>query len=288
METRDSGKSRPCWRMIRVAALFLHPVKSLRAFPVDSAGIDELGVAGDRRFLVVDESGTFLTQRTLPGMARVAAGLTADSLILSAEGAGRLTVSRSSDPAAPLREVTVWRHGGLLAEDCGEEAADWLGDLLGCRCRLVRIGERFHREVTKDAARPGDLVSFADAAPLLVTGEASLAELNRRIVANGGEAVPMDRFRPNLVLSGGDPFAEDSWERIRIGLVVLRNAGRSDRCVMTTTDQQTGARGREPLRTLATFRRNPDVPGAVCFGTNFIQETKSGTIRVGDVVEVAL
>jgi uncharacterized protein YcbX len=274
--------------MLRVSALFLYPVKSLRAVPVDEVSVDELGFAGDRRFLVVDEAGTFLTQRTLPGMARIATELTADSLVLSGEGTAPLPVARTPGPGAPVREVRVWGHSGLLAEDCGDGAADWLAALLGCRCRLVRIGESFRREVTKDAARPGDLVSFADAAPLLVTGEASLAELNRRIVETEGAAVPMDRFRPNLVLSGGDPFAEDDWKSIRIGSVWLRNAGRCDRCVMTTTDQQTGARGREPLRTLATFRRDPEVPGAVFFGTNFIQETKSGTIRVGDAVEVGL
>ena len=272
--------------MLRVSALFLYPVKSLRAVPVDEVTVDELGFSGDRRFLVVDETGGFLTQRTLPTMARIATELTADSLILSTDGAGDVSVPRAADPGAPLREVRVWGDSGLLAEDCGEEAAKWLGSLLGCRCRLVRIGECFHRAVGKAAARAGDLVSFADAAPLLVTGEASLAELNRRIVDGGGEAVPMDRFRPNLVVSGGDPFAEDGWEKIRIGPVVLRNAGRCDRCVVTTTDQRTGARGREPLRTLATFRRDPDQPGAVFFGSNYIQETKSGMIRVGDGVEV--
>ena len=276
----------PSCGMLRVSALYLYPVKSLRAVSVDEVAVDELGFSGDRRFLVVDETGGFLTQRTLPAMARIATELTADSLVLSTDGAGDVRVPRAADPDAPLREVRVWGDAGLLAEDCGEAAAEWLGSLLGCRCRLVRIGERFHRAVGKAAARAGDLVSFADAAPLLVTGEASLAELNRRILEGGGGAVPMDRFRPNLVLAGGDPFAEDGWERIRIGTVVLRNAGRCDRCVMTTTDQQTGVRGREPLRTLATFRRDPDQPGAVFFGTNYIQETKSGTIRVGDGVEV--
>jgi len=272
--------------MLRVSALFLHPVKSLRAIPVEEVTLDDLGFAGDRRFLVVDEAGTFLTQRTLPAMARIATQLSEDSLVLSAEDGSSLTVSRSPDPTAPVRKVRVWNHEGLSANDCGETAAEWLGGLLGCRCRLVRIGDTFRREVTKAAARPGDLVSFADAAPVLVTGEASLAELNRRIVASGGGSVAMDRFRPNLVISGGEPFSEDGWRWIRIGPVVLRSAGKSDRCVITTTDQQTGQRGREPLRTLATFRQEPGQTGAVYFGVNFIQETKSGTIRIGNQVEV--
>lgn len=114
----------PFCRMLRVAALFLHPVKSLRACAVESVEIDALGFAGDRRFLVVDEEGTFLTQRTLSAMARIATELTAESLVLSTEGAASLTVPRSPDPAAPLREVRVWSHAGLLAEDCGDEAAE--------------------------------------------------------------------------------------------------------------------------------------------------------------------
>lgn len=269
-----------------VSALRLHPVKSLRGLSVAEAALDELGFVGDRRFLVIDEKGTFLTQRTLPAMARIAAELTADSLVLSGEDSHDLSVPRASDPEAPLREVRVWSDDGLLAEDCGKDAAEWLGVRLGCRCRLVRIGERFRRAVATEGAGAGDLVSFADAAPLLVTGETSLANLNDRIVASGGEAVTMDRFRPNLVISGAESFAEDGWARIAIGAVVLRNAGRCDRCVVTTTDQRTGERGREPLRTLATFRRDPAEPGVVFFGANFIPETKSGTIRVGDRVEV--
>jgi len=182
--------------------------------------------------------------------------------------------------------VTVWKHSGLQAEDCGPEAAQWLSDFLGARLSLVRIGPAFERNVLKKAGRPGDVFNFADAVPLLIAGEASLTDLNDRIQENGGEPVPMDRFRPNLVVSGGTPFAEDDWPRVRIGDVALRNAGKSIRCIVTTTDQQTGERGKEPLRTLATFRRDADDPTGVCFGTNFIHETKRGTLRVGDAIAV--
>ena len=159
--------------------------------------------------------------------------------------------------------------------------------MLAVRCRLVRSGARFHRPVTKATAQPGDLVSFADGAPILVTTTPSLDELNRRIRANGGEPVPMDRFRPNLVIDdSSEPFSEETWPALRIGDVRLRTAGPSVRCIMTTTDQQSGRRGAEPLRTLATFRR---VAGgnAVCFGVNFIQENKSGRLSVGDAVALA-
>lgn len=271
---------------MHVAGLFIYPVKSLRGCAVSEATLDELGFAGDRRFLVVEESGPMLTQRSQPRMAQIDARLAGCNLTLSAEGAGQISVPVASDPGAPLRTVAVWKHEGMRAEDCGAEAAGWLSDFLGQPARLVRIGPKFHRPITKKAGRPGDVFSFADGAPILVAGEASLAALNDRIVENQGEPVPMDRFRPNLVLSGTPAFAEDQYASLNIGEVVLRNAGPSDRCIMTTQDQRTGERlSKEPLKTLAQFRRiEPANPTAVYFGTNYINESKSGTVRVGDEV----
>lgn len=280
--------------MPRVAGLFIYPVKSLRGCAVPVAEIDALGFAGDRRFLIVDDTGKFLTQRTHPRMAQVDARLAVGMLILSAEGAGTLSVSVASDPAAPVHTVSVWKHEGLLAEDCGPDAAAWLSNFLGQSVHLVRIGEKFQRPVAKKAARPGDAFTFADGAPVLVASEASLAALNDRIQENSGEPVPMDRFRPNLVLTDCGAFAEDDFPSLRIGGVTLRNAGKSDRCIMTTTDQLTGERGKEPLKTLATFRRarpepvegDPVDSSSVYFGTNYINESKHGTIRVGDSVSI--
>lgn len=267
--------------LMHIHSLHIYPVKSLRGCDVTSVEIDELGFAGDRRFLIVDENGEFLTQRTFPAMAAVSTALSENALTLSTDGHDSISVPRLSDPQAPLMPVNVWRDSGLLAEDCGNEAAAWLRDVLGLRCRLVRIGGRFHRPVTKSAAWTGDLVSFADAAPVLVTSTGSLDELNRRITANESEPVPMNRFRPNLVIEGCAAFAEDGWPALRVGAVLLRNAGPSERCIMTTTDQRTGLRGPEPLRTLATFRRAAD-GNAVCFGVNFIQQSKRGVLRAGD------
>lgn len=271
---------------MHLAALHLYPVKSCRGLHVTSAELDDLGLVGDRRFLVVDDSGQFITQRTHPRLALITTALSATHLTLSAESVGPITVALASDPRAPLRPVTVWKSTDLLAEDCGNDVAHWLSDFLRHPLRLVRIGEQFHRPVLKKAAQPGDCVSFADAAPLLVISEASLTALNDRIQENGGEPVPVDRFRPNLVIANCPAFAEDTWSRLQIGDTVLRSAGPSERCIMTTTDQVTGERnGPEPLRTLATFRRAPGNPTAVCFGTNFINESKRGTLRVGTEVE---
>jgi uncharacterized protein YcbX len=274
---------------MHLSALFVYPVKSLRGCAVASVEIDSLGPVGDRRFMVVDATGRFLTQRTLPRMALIGTALAADTLTLSAEGAAPLDVPRRSQADAPLRSVSVWQSEGLKAEDCGEPAATWLQAVLGCVCRLVRIGPAFRRPVRKlpadfgPAATP--LVSFADGYPFLVLGEASLADLNDRLAGHGEDPLPVDRFRPNLVIAGGTPYAEDAWPRFRLGEVVFRNAGPCARCAITTTDQSTAQRGREPLRTLATYRRDAADPTNVNFGRNLIAEAPGGVLRVGDPVE---
>ena len=272
---------------MKLTGLFIYPVKSLGGLAVPSATLDELGLVGDRRFLVVDETGRFLTQRTLPRMALIATALDATQLTLSTSVSNIIRVARASDPAAPLRTVSVWKSENLLAEDCGDAAATFLSDFLATHCRLVRIGAAFHRPVLKPTARPGDTVTFADAYPLLVIGESTLADLNDRLVAQGNAALPMDRFRPNLVITGAPAFAEDTWPRLRIGSAAFRAGGPCARCILTTTDQATGARdGPEPLRTLATYRRAPDDPTNVNFGQNLIHEIKSGTLHVGDAVSI--
>lgn len=272
--------------MAHLSGIFLFPVKGFRGIAVSTAEVDALGLVGDRRFLVVDETGRFLTQRTLPRMAHVNTALDATHLTLSAAAANQVRVGLASDPASPVRTVSIWKSEGLQAEDCGDAAAEFLSEFLAVSCRLVRIGPAFHRPVLKAAGRPGDAFHFGDGAPLLIASEASLADLNDRIVATGEEAVPMNRFRPNLVVANCAPFAEDTWPRFRIGSAVFRAAGASIRCVVTTADQLTGERGVEPLRTLATYRRAPFDSTGVIFGQNLINETKSGTLRVGDAVEL--
>jgi len=271
---------------LHLAALSLHPVKSLRPLSVTSVEVDELGPVGDRRFLVVDPEGVFQSQRTLPAMARIGALLDGPQLILRADGHPDLAVSRASDPQAPLRPVRIFKTDGLQAEDCGAEPSAWLSAVLQTPCQLVRVGPRFHRPVPKSAAMPADLVAFSDSCPFLVISEASLGDLNLRLQTAGGPALPMERFRPNLVISGCAPYAEDSWIRFRIGEVTFRSAGPCARCIVTTTDQRTGERGIEPLRTLAAFRRDEREPSHVNFGQNAIHESKAGILRLGDAVVV--
>jgi uncharacterized protein YcbX len=271
-----------------LSGLYIYPVKSLRGISLSAATLDALGLAGDRRFMVVDESGRFLTQRTLPRMALIETSLSSDTLGLSSPGVGEVKIPRASDGSAPLRTVSVWSSEGLQAEDCGDVAATWLSEFLGIRCRLVRAGAAFLRPVNNPkTARPGDIVGFPDGYPLLIISEASLADLNGRLAKRGENPVPIDRFRPNLVVRGCDAFAEDSWRRFRIGDVIFRAGGFCERCTITTTNQQTAERGKEPLRTLAAYRRSAVNPSEVTFGQNLLHETKSGTLRVGDKIELS-
>jgi uncharacterized protein YcbX len=267
---------------VHLSALYIYPVKSLRGIAASTAALDEFGLVGDRRFLVVDEQNRFLTQRTLPRMALLETELGHDSLVLRNAHHGSAAVGLR-EPGAPLT-VQIWRDT-VEAVDCGVEIAVWLSDFLRRPCRLVRMGDNFHRAVTKPAARPGDRYGFPDGAPSLVISESSLADLNDRLITRGEDPVPMDRFRPNLVVSGCTAYAEDTWTRLRIGEIIFRAAGPCARCIVTTTDQQTGIRYTEPLRTLATYRRDSTNSTEVNFGQNLIHETKSGTVRIGDKVE---
>jgi len=184
--------------------------------------------------------------------------------------------------------VTVWR-ATFPALDAGDEPAAWLSDALGLRCRLVRAPADWPRRANPEYAGPEDRVAFADGYPVLIANEASLGDLNARVRSRGGvEDVPMERFRPNVVLSGAAaPWVEDVWKTLAIegrdGPVVLRAAKPSDRCAVTTIDQETGEkRGPEPLASLARFRR--DEGGKVYFGVNFAPERSAvgSAIRVGD------
>lgn len=269
-----------------LSGLFIYPVKSLRGVGLTTAELDVFGLVGDRRFMVVDETGRFLSQRALPRMSLIETALSPSALTLSAMDAGGISVPRVSDRSASLRIVSVWSSEGLQAEDCGDAVATWLGNFLNVSCRLVRAGAAFDRPVKPGKARAGDMVGFADAYPLLAISEASLADLNDRLVMRGEDAIAIDRFRPNLVVRGCDAYAEDNLTRFRIGQVVFRTGGPCVRCAITTINQLTAARGKEPLRTLATYRRNIVDPTDVNFGQNLIHETKSGTLHIGDSVEI--
>jgi uncharacterized protein YcbX len=263
--------------MAAVTALFHYPIKSCGGVALDAAEIGPRGIRHDREFMVVEAaSGLFLTQRERPRMALIRPRIADGVLYLCAPDVPVLAVEQVR--AGRSRDVVVWRDR-CAAVDQGDAAAGWLSAFLETDCRLVRMADEHVRRVDPAyAVEESNQVGFADGYPFLLISEESLADLNTRMQ----EPLPMNRFRPNIVVSGGEPYGEDRWRRIRIGAIVFHVVKACARCVITTTDQETSARGHEPLATLATFRRSAR---GVLFGQNLIH-TETGMIRCGDRVEV--
>ncbi|MDQ2701332.1 MAG: MOSC domain-containing protein [Pseudomonadota bacterium] len=252
-------------------------MKSCAPLAVESARLHWRGLEHDRRWMVTDPCGRFITGREESRLTLVRAIPDGDGLSLQAPGMAPLHVpAPATDDVVP---VTVWKSG-VLARPCAPQADAWLSEFLGKPVRLVHMDAGVHRPVNPEHARPGDEVSFADAFPLLLITQAALDGLNERLA----QAVPIQRFRPNLVISGADAHAEDGWSRIRIGNAELEIGPPCVRCVFTTVDPERGQRdpSGEPLRTLIGYRRGAD---GVTFGRNVIP--RGGTVlRVGDPVEL--
>lgn len=214
----------------------VYPVKSLGGFSAASASVEPRGLRYDRRWMLVDDEGCFLTQRELSRMALVTAAVEEDWLTLRAPGRAPLCV-----PLRPGGEATetvrVWRSV-CRAVPVGAEADGWMGEFLGVSCRLVFMPEETRRAVNPDYRAGEGIVSFADGYPLLLLGEASLHDLNSRLE----RPVPANRFRPNLVVSGAPAYAEDGWTKIRIGGIIFDGVKSCDRCSLITVDQATGKR----------------------------------------------
>ncbi|MGI8554576.1 MAG: MOSC domain-containing protein [Dehalococcoidia bacterium] len=263
---------------ITVTALYHYPIKSCAGRPLERAEFDRRGILHDRELMLVDSAGKcFLTQRELPRMALIRPRISETTLTVESVGMPPLIVPILPD--GPQYPVTIWRDT-CRAVDQGEAAAAWFAAFLGVDCRLVRLTDGFVRPVDPAyATDPADEVGFADGYPFLLLSEESLADLNRRLA----EPLPVNRFRPNiLVAGGGQPYLEDHVKTLRIGSVIFHVVKPCARCTIPTTDQETGARGKEPLATLATYRR---AGNAVLFAQNLIH-TAPGAIRVGDPVTV--
>lgn len=278
METEGvTQKHGPVHTQMRVASLHYYPVKSCGGTSVQHATIDARGFVEDRAWMVTTGDGVFLTQRDLPRMALIRPCADAGTLVLSAPDMPPLQVIRRTDGAR--RDVAVW-DDICTTVDQGEAPARWLSTFLGIPCRLVRMAEDFVRQTDPVySASVAGQVGFADGYPMLLITQASLDDLNRRLA----DPLPMNRFRPNVVVSGASPYAEDDWGLIRIGDVSFAVVKPCARCPITTTDQDTAETAREPLRTLATYRH---VRGrGVMFGQNLIHRA-AGSVSVGDPVEV--
>ncbi|MFF2045193.1 MOSC domain-containing protein [Kitasatospora sp. NPDC058170] len=279
---------------MQLTGLHVHPVKSMYRLSPASARVQPWGLAGDRRWMLADATGRFVSQRENAALGRIRTELSTDgTLILTAPGGSRIEIPAPAAAAGdPVAEVEVWGTRFRAAEAV-KEAHEWIAEHLG-EYRLVHLDDPRARPVDPEFSRPGDTVSMADGFPLLLTTTASLDALNTLISADhpeGHEILPMDRFRPNVVVDGTEPWAEDGWRRIRIGELTFRVVKPCGRCVITTTDQESGERrGPEPLRALA---RHHKLLKKASFGQNLIPERPAGTegdvlgtLRLGDPVEV--
>ena len=262
-----------------LGGISIYPVKACRQNALLAAVLGPRGLVGDREWMVCRPDGTFLSQRTHPTLARLVPQRTVAGLTLAFPGLEPLAVAAT---AGPLREVAVWRDR-MLAADAGEPAAAWLERALGTPTRLVRVVPDTQRFADRSYAGSRDVpVSFADGYPILVCSSGALAELNRRLE----RPVPMDRFRPNLVLEGLAPFAEDGLRALQIGDVVLRLVKPCTRCSVPAVDQLSGARSTDPFPALKAFRYDAVLRG-VTFGINAIAEGPAGALlEVGAAVEL--
>jgi hypothetical protein len=252
---------------MKVTGLFIHPVKGFRAIARTLAKVVSGGFEHDRRWMITREDGTFLTQRSHPRFALVDTRIEGDEILLHSPDAGSCSIPLAGE--GPVLKVRVWND--TVCARHFREADTWISEVAGERARLVWMPETSLRPT-----RAGEPVSFADAYPFLLVSEASLADLNARLA----RPIEMRRFRPNIVIDAPRPFAEDELGTFRIGDVTFRSVKPCTRCAVTTIDPETGEAGKEPLRTLSTYRKRD---GKVLFGMNLVAQT-SGIVRIGDVL----
>lgn len=261
---------------MKLSEIWIYPVKGAAGIAVEAWPLDEFGLRHDRRWMVVTEAGDFVTQRDRPSLGQVQQGLDGEVLTISTP-AGTVRLPLEPPPGAAASSVRIWKDV-VEVTDAGGDAAALLSAHLGTPVRLMHMPASTQRQADLRFAQPGDRVSFADGFPLLLITQESLDELNRRLP----DPVTMQRFRPNLVVTGATPHDEDGWARIRTGEVECDIVTPCARCVVTTLDPATGIGGREPLRTLASYRR---WSRKVYFGQNAIHRT-AGLLRTGSNVEV--
>jgi hypothetical protein len=268
--------------MASLASIHIYPLKAARGIDLRESLVEPWGLEGDRRWLLVDKAGRFVSQREEPAMARVTVRHSGEGLTASAAGHQTLVVpAPPGDGASEMLDVSVW-ESTVMAAAAGPAADAWFSEFLGRAVRLVYQDDPTRRAVDPEFGADRDVVSFADGYPLLLANAASLTALCDWLTEDGDEPVPMSRFRPSVVVAGSAPWAEDGWRRIRIGAVSFRLVKPCGRCVVTTIDQVTGEVGKQPLKMLGRRRR---IGTDLVFGQNMIPETP-GTIRVGDPVEI--
>lgn len=267
---------------MQISAIYTYPIKSCGSLSHQTVELDSRGPINDRRWMITDTDGMGVTQREFSALALVQPAFKDDCLVLNAPEMPEMRIPLHYT-LGRIRQAEVW--GDVCkAWDEGDAVAGWFSDYLQTDVRLMRMADGFVRRVDERYAPHPAQTSFSDGYPVLIVSEKSLDELNRRLVERGKTPVPMSRFRPNLVISGSDAFAEDSWRTVQIGSLTLDVVKPCARCVMTTVDPATGTipDSAEPLATLNTFRKQD---GKVMFAQNAIHRT-SGRLAVGDTVNL--
>jgi uncharacterized protein len=263
---------------LTLSEIWIYPIKSLAGIRLQHAIVKQKGLAYDRRWMLVDESGRFLTQREHPEMSQfhlamgrgqltILNSVSAQSIVLELEG-------RNSGESMP---VIIW-DDQVEAIEVRQDYSRWFSDQLKIKCKLVFFPETNTRPVDPEYAIQNEHVSLADGYPFLIIGQASLDDLNKRLK----EPIPMNRFRPNFVFTGGMPYEEDSWKKFSIGKNRFVGVKPCGRCVLPNVNQQTGLKGLEPLATLATYRKTGS---KIFFGQNLVA-IDYGEVHEGD--EIAL
>lgn len=263
--------------MRALSEIYIYPVKSLGGIALREAKLEIRGLRYDRRWMLADTAGRFVSQREIPAMTRLGTAIQGDHLRIFVKNRPEefLDIPLEYDLLSKTR-VQVW------SDKCGALeyplfVSQWFSDQLGMGVRLVRMPDTTRRRADGRYAPKGQYVSFADGFPYLLIGQASLDDLNARLET----PVPMDRFRPTFVFTGGAPYEEDAWSDFRIGNALFRGVKPCARCIVTTTDQQTGLRGAEPLRTLAQYRNRAN---KVLFGQNVVWMGGGDLVGVGAAV----
>lgn len=262
-----------------VSEIYRYPIKSCRGHRLEYSNLDRFGIVGDRRCMLIDDKGRFVTQRQLAKLTMLVPELHSDRITIThKESAIEINLEGLSEQ----RLASVWKDT-ITVLDAGDEISQWLSEELNRSLRLVYMPEVCDRLVDNHYAKNNQTVSFADGFPILLTTQSSLDLLNSRLLS----PIPMDRFRPNIVIAGCDPHAEDNWGKIRIGTVEFEVAKPCSRCVIPSIDQITGDKNNEILERLREYRLGRDKQ--IYFGQNLLYKYDAdsvATISVGDVVEV--
>jgi MOSC domain-containing protein len=263
--------------MLTISELYIYPIKSLPGIPVKQARVTEKGFEYDRRWMLVDENNLFISQREAPQMTQLLVAIENDGLHVK----HKITCKSIKIPFQALysggREaVTIW-DDTCEADFVSVEADAWFSAMLGIKCRLVYMPDACKRAVDPQYAAEDKVTSFSDGYPFLIIGQASLDDLNSRMI----EALPMDRFRPNIVFTGGQPFEEDLLGNFIIGDINFYGVKLCARCPIPTINQQNAQRGKEPLKTLATYRQKNN---KIYFGQNLVHQGE-GIITVGEEIK---